>query len=337
MLMTKEARGAPIDLEAITFNQPSSGVFDALFEWLGGDQREIDPTELDLELHTNTQILLEDEKCIMAFKAARDVSLFTNLRVLQIDVQGLTGAKVEYTSIPYRSVKSWAIESAGKWDSDSELTIYTRNRWHLAKFELDFRQGKTDIMQLQQMLSAMVVGKPDDPKLVFKPKDYGTHEKNKFKLGHMMAIRSKEIDPDELEAKFRVQVPMLLENEKILRAFEQGRDMFIWTDRRYIDIDTKGMSGQKVKYKSIPYGNVGVFEFETAGNMDKDAEIYMFTDVSKDGGFGPPRYCGLLRTKQSIHIKTTDIYEMGYLAMEKTVTAEKAPDIYIPELEYAWD
>jgi hypothetical protein len=336
MAMKKEDRGAPIDLKAITFNVPDPKGFQKLFEWLGDDQREIDPTDLDREFHTNTHILLDDEKCIMAFKAGRDVSLFTNLRIMRIDVQGLTGHKIEYTSIPYRSVRAWAVESAGKWDADSELHIYTRNRWHLAKFELDFRKGKTDIMQLQQLLSAVVIGEPDDPKLVFKPKDYGPAAGNKFKLGNMITLRSKEIDVSEVETKFRVDVPLLLETERILKAFEQARDLFVFTDRRYIIIDTKGMSGQKVKYKSVPYRDVGVFEFETAGHLDADAEIYFFTDISKLQGNGPPRSVDLMRTKQSIAIKHTDIYDMGFLALENTIMKKKDRDIRIPEIENEW-
>jgi len=336
MDIKKEDRGAPIDLKAVTFNVPSPTGFQKLFEWLGDDQREIDPAELDTELHTNTQILLDDEKCIMAFKAGRDVSLFTNLRVMRIDVQGLTGQKVEYTSIPFRHIRAWSVESAGKWDSDSELSLYTRNRWHLAKVKLDFRKGKTDIMQVQQMISAFVVGKADDPKMIFRPKDYGEHEKKKISIKDMVTVRSNEIDPEELRAKLHFDIPILLEKERILRAFKQARDMFIFTDRRYIIIDTQGMSGQKVKYKSVPYADVGVFEFETAGHLDKDAEIYLYTDISKICSFGPPRSVELLSSKQSIAIKTTDIYEMGNLAMEYTIMKEKAPNVVIPEIECEW-
>jgi hypothetical protein len=145
--------GAPIGLEKLTSASPDPQGFERLFQWLGGDQRELDASELDVEFHTNTKILLDEETVMMAFKGGRDVTLFTNIRIMTIDVQGLVGCKIEYTSIPYRSVHAYSVESAGIWDRDSELNLYTRNRWYLAKVEMDFRSGKTDIMQIQQLLS----------------------------------------------------------------------------------------------------------------------------------------------------------------------------------------
>ena len=152
MEIHKLERGAPIDLDALTSQSPDPKGFERLFQWLGSDQRELDPTELDVEFHTNVKILLDDEKCLMvnscgsenretllcarpltdtsvafrwllfplqAFKAGRDVTLFTNLRILTIDVQGLVGCKIEYTSIPYRNIHAYAVQSAGMWDRDS--------------------------------------------------------------------------------------------------------------------------------------------------------------------------------------------------------------------------
>ncbi len=102
MLLSKTELGAPIPTDALTNQFDRPGGFERLFQWLGSDQREIDPQELDRELHTTSQILLDDEKIIMAFKAGRDISLFTNLRVMTIDVQGLSGQKIQYTSVPYK-------------------------------------------------------------------------------------------------------------------------------------------------------------------------------------------------------------------------------------------
>eukprot|EP00529_Nitzschia_sp_RCC80_P001292 CAMPEP_0113440680 /NCGR_PEP_ID=MMETSP0014_2-20120614/683_1 /TAXON_ID=2857 /ORGANISM="Nitzschia sp." /LENGTH=93 /DNA_ID=CAMNT_0000331483 /DNA_START=122 /DNA_END=399 /DNA_ORIENTATION=- /assembly_acc=CAM_ASM_000159 len=77
-----------------------------------------------------------------------------------------------------RSIKSYSVESAGMWDRDCELNLYTRNRWHIAKIDMDFRQGKCDIMQVQRLLSAFIVGRHTDSKVVFGPKNYANHERN---------------------------------------------------------------------------------------------------------------------------------------------------------------
>lgn len=336
MEINKLERGAPIDLEALTSASPDPTGFERLFQWLGGDQRELDPTELDVEFHTNTKILLDDEKVLMAFKAGRDVSLFTNLRVLTIDVQGLVGCKIEYTSIPYRSIHAYSVESAGMWDRDSELNLYTCNRWHLAKVEMDFRSGKTDIMQIQKLLSGFIVGLPTDSKIRFGPKNYNDHERTVIGLNSLAVgffDNSKEISAEELDPKFHFDIPMLLEEETILRAFRQARDMFLYTNRRLIIVDTKGVTGQRVKYKSIPYKYMDGFEFETAGHLDRDAEIYTYTNISKVYTHDFPRAVGELTTKQSILVKQTDIYDMGKLLLEHTVFGPKLEEEVEPEIE----
>jgi hypothetical protein len=334
-------RGATIDLEGLTSASSDPKGFERLFQWLGSDQRELDPNDLDVDFHTNIQILLDDEKCLMAFKSSRDVTIFTNLRMTTIDVQGLVGCKIEYTSLPYRSIYAYSVQSAGMWDRDSELTLYTRNRWHIAKIDMDFRAGKTDIMQIQQMLSGFIVGRADDPKMVFRPKDYGNHEKNAVGLDSIAAgffDNSKEIDTAEINAKLHDEIPMLLQEEQVLRAFQQARDIFIYTKRRFLIIDTKGLTGQRVKYKSIPYKHIGAFEFETAGHIDRDAEVYCYTNISDIRNNGIPRMVTLLKTKQSILINHTDhIYEMGNLLMEHAVFGDQAPGVLEPEIEVVFD
>lgn len=334
--INKLERGASIGLDALTSSSPDPQGFERLFQWLGGDQRELDPTELDIEFHTNTKILFDEEKVLMAFKAGRDVTLFTNIRIMTIDVQGLVGCKIEYTSIPYRSIHAYSVESAGIWDRDSELNLYTRNRWHLAKIDMDFRSGKTDIMQIQKLLTGFVIGRPTDSKIRFGPKDYSNHERKGLGWNSVAAgffDNSKEIDPSEIDAKLHFDIPMLLEEEKVLRAFQQARDMFLYTNRRFLIIDTKGLSGQRVKYKSIPYKHVDAIEFETAGHMDRDAEVYCHTSISDLWGIGIPRSVGLTRTKQSILVKHTDIYEIGKLLLDRTLFDDIPTEDVEPEIE----
>jgi len=326
--------GAPLGLDALTTQSSDPHGFERLFQWLGSDQRELDPAELDLEFHTNTKILLDNEKTLMAFKAGRDVTLFTNIRIMIIDVQGLVGCKIEYTSLPYTSVHAYSVESAGMWDRDSELNLYTRNRWHLAKVEMDFRAGKTDIMQIQKLLSGFVIGLPTDSKLVFGPKNYANHEKNSIGLSSLGIFNnSTEVDPGEIDSKLHFDIPMLLKEEKVLRAFKQARDMNLYTNRRLIIMDTKGITGQRVKYKSIPWRHVDGFEFETAGHLDRDAEIYAYTTISTIQCNGIPRSVGLLKAKQSILVKHTDIYEIGKFLADHTLFGDKPDEDLEPEIE----
>ncbi|CAB9498071.1 Pfam:DUF1696 [Seminavis robusta] len=308
-------QGAPIPMDGMTqhFDKPGFG-FEGLLQVVGGDQREIDPKAIDHELHTSTRVLLDDEHVLMAFKAGRDTSVFTNHRVLLIDVQGLTGKKVEYRSIPFKSIRAWSCETAGVWDSDTELNLYTRNRWDLAKIDMDFRTGKADIAQINRFLSALIIGLPTDSKVDFGAHNVSSGEREANPIqGSSMGLlnNSWEIDAAEIDKKLRSDPLLLLDEEKVLRAFQSGRDVDAYTNRRLIQIDTKGLSGKRVKYKSIPFHQVYGYEFETAGNLDRDAEIYLWTELSKVKQERFPRRVECLKTKQSLLVSKIDIYEIG--------------------------
>jgi len=128
-------------------------------------------------------------------------------------------------------------------------------------------------------------------------------------------------------------MPHLRNVEQVLRAFSQARDAFIYTNRRILIVDTKGLSGQRVKYKSIPYKHIHGFEFETAGHLDSDAELYCYTTIADVQFDGIPRSVGLVTTEHSILVKYTNIYEMGKLMLENCVFAEQTKDDAEPEIE----
>jgi len=68
--------------------------------------------------------LLPGEKEILTLKTFRDAAVFTDKRVLIADKQGLTGSKIQYTTIPYKSIVMYAIETAGTLDFDAEIKLY---------------------------------------------------------------------------------------------------------------------------------------------------------------------------------------------------------------------
>jgi hypothetical protein len=144
---------------------------------------------------------------------------------------------------------------------------------------------------------------PNDRKVDFGPKNYGVEaEVQPFEGSSLKAAifqNAREIEALVVEKLYRRAPPLLLEEEHVLRAFQQGRDVYAFTNRRMIIADSKGMTGKRVKYKSIPYKHVHGFEIETPGNFDGDAEIYLHTDISN-----------VETEKLSIQKKTTDIYNM---------------------------
>ena len=88
---------------------------------LMGNVSEVENSQVESELK---DLLAASEKVEHAYKLIRDLIVFTNKRLLLIDKQGMSGKKVEYHSIPYRSIVHFSIETAGTFDLDAELKIW---------------------------------------------------------------------------------------------------------------------------------------------------------------------------------------------------------------------
>lgn len=70
------------------------------------------------------QLLTDSEEIELGFKLIRDTFIFTNKRLILVDVQGLTGSKTEYKTITYKSITRFSIETAGTFDLEAELKIW---------------------------------------------------------------------------------------------------------------------------------------------------------------------------------------------------------------------
>jgi PH (Pleckstrin Homology) domain-containing protein len=92
-----------------------------LFHNLRGNASEMDMTNLRGELEP---VLAPGEKIGRGFKIFRDMFVFTDHRLIMIDKQGVTGSKVSYHSILYRSITQFYVETAGSFDADAELKIW---------------------------------------------------------------------------------------------------------------------------------------------------------------------------------------------------------------------
>lgn len=70
------------------------------------------------------KLLIEGEEIELGFKLIRDTFIFTTKRLILIEKQGITGSKVEYKSIIYKSISRFSIETAGTFDLEAELKIW---------------------------------------------------------------------------------------------------------------------------------------------------------------------------------------------------------------------
>lgn len=80
-------------------------------------------------------ILVNGERIQLAAKGIRDYVVFTDKRLIVVNVQGMTGKKQDFTSLPYSKIQSFSIETAGSLDRDSELELWFSG---LGKVRLEF-------------------------------------------------------------------------------------------------------------------------------------------------------------------------------------------------------
>lgn len=99
------------------------------------------------------QLLIPGEVVIGSYKGIRDSVTFTNKRVISVNVQGMTGKKKDYTSLPYSKVQAFSVETAGVFDLDSELELWFSGIG-LVKFEFT---GASDIVKIGQAIGTYVL------------------------------------------------------------------------------------------------------------------------------------------------------------------------------------
>lgn len=101
-----------------------------------------------------SQLLINGEEIIDAYKSMRDGVVFTNKRIISVNVQGLTGSKKDFTSLPYKNIVAYSVETSGTFDLDSELEIYFSSLGQV-KFEFS---GKTSLVDISRHISQHVLG-----------------------------------------------------------------------------------------------------------------------------------------------------------------------------------
>ena len=88
---------------------------------------------------------------------------------------------------------------------------------------------------------------------------------------------ASEIDPHKIQAEFsRILAPA----ERIEKAYQVIRDLFVFTDKRLILVDKQGITGSKIEYHSLPYRAITHFSIETGGHFDLDAELKIWLSGS---------------------------------------------------------
>lgn len=98
-------------------------------------------------------MLIPNEKVILSYKSIRDGIVFTTKRIFAINVQGLTGTKKDFTSLPYSKIQAFSVETAGVLDLDSELELWFSG---LGKVKFEFT-ANSNVATICKMISVFVL------------------------------------------------------------------------------------------------------------------------------------------------------------------------------------
>lgn len=73
------------------------------------------------------QLLVDGEIIEAGFTVIRDTFLFTNKRLILVDIQGISGRQVEYLSIPYNRITKFSVQTGESFDLNAELKLWVGN------------------------------------------------------------------------------------------------------------------------------------------------------------------------------------------------------------------
>lgn len=179
---------------------------------------------------------------------------------------------------------------------------------------MDFRKGKVDIIAVKKFLSAMILGTQEEIDLFTQSGGSTEGKTNLASLSDFLSwltSDSVEEDPEVVSHQLRSDPPILLSQEMCERVYRSGRDLFVYTNLRLLLIDVQGIMGKKVKYLSVPLKWVKTFVVETAGLLDRDAEVYIGTAITN-------KDC----IEQDILVKRGDVMDMHLYLGSKLLFSE---------------
>ena len=122
-----------------------------LLDGLLGNASEIDPAKVQGEF---ARILASGERIEKAYQVIRDLFVFTDKRLILVDKQGITGSKIEYHSLPYRSITHFSIETGGHFDLDAELKVWVSGS--AAPITKEFNK-RLNIYEVQGVLASYIL------------------------------------------------------------------------------------------------------------------------------------------------------------------------------------
>ena len=98
-------------------------------------------------------MFVNGEQIIQSFRGIRDGVVFTTKRIFAINIQGLTGKKKDFTTLPYSKIQAYSVETAGVLDLDSELDLWFSG---MGRVRFEF-VARADVSAICRMISEQVL------------------------------------------------------------------------------------------------------------------------------------------------------------------------------------
>lgn len=124
-----------------------------MIDFKNADFLKLKPADANVYADFITPMFVPGEEIIGTYQAIRDGVVFTNKRIMVINVQGITGKKKDCTSLPYSKIQAYSVETAGHLDLDSELEIWFSG---LGKIKLEF-VSRANVSEICKTISMHVL------------------------------------------------------------------------------------------------------------------------------------------------------------------------------------
>lgn len=98
-------------------------------------------------------LLVDDEEVVESYKTMRDGVVFTSKRIVAVNVQGMTGKKKDFTSIPYSKIQAYSVETSGTFDLDAELEVYISS---VGRVRFEF-VGDSKVLGISNVISRAIL------------------------------------------------------------------------------------------------------------------------------------------------------------------------------------
>lgn len=115
--------------------------------------RSISESDVIKDIRT---FMLPGENIVSAFRSGRDQVVFTDKRIIALDVKGITGSRKEFSTLPYSKIVHFTVQTPGflEFNNDSELVVAYPNG---ALIQFEFSGGNVNILEIAQIISRYVL------------------------------------------------------------------------------------------------------------------------------------------------------------------------------------